>query len=81
MNITCKAAPKTGTIISILTDEGRLVDSFRAPTRNGLLYCVAHRTSKFTRRLQHGVEVALRFDEQDAANDHDHAEIKAEHAA
>jgi len=71
MHIECKAAPKTGTLISIFTDEGKEIDSFKAPTRNGFAYCVNHRTSKFTRRLQHGIDVAMRLDSQapDAAND------------
>lgn len=71
MKISCIAAPKTGTIISISTDDGKVIDSFRAPTRNGFQYCVMHRTSKFTRRLQHGVEIAMRLDgtAPEAAND------------
>lgn len=71
MLITCKQAPKTGTIISIFTDEGKEIDSFRAPTSNGFQYCVLHRTSKYTRRLQHGIDVAMRLDSQApaAAND------------
>lgn len=79
MHITCKAGEKAGTIISIFTDEGKEIDSFRAPTRNGFLYCVMHRTSKYTRRLQHGIDVAMRLDSQapSAANDADESHDKA----
>lgn len=62
MNITCVQKPISGSFIKIVTSHGRVVDSFDAPTSNGLLYCMAHKTGKYTRRLQMAVAIAARLE-------------------
>lgn len=63
MNITCTAKPSSGSVLTIATTQGQTVDSFDVPTRNGLIYCMNHKTSKFTRRLQMAVAIAARLED------------------
>jgi hypothetical protein len=64
--ITCNPKPVSGSCISITTKGGQLIDTFDVPTRNGLAYCMSHYTSKYTRRLRHGADIALRLENQPA---------------
>lgn len=66
MNITCNPKPVSGSSITIATKDGQIIDAFDVPTRNGLAYCMSHYTSKYTRRLRHGAEIALRLENQPA---------------
>lgn len=58
MKIECVSKTKSGSLISVSTDDGTIVDTFDVPTQNGMLYCLSRVTSKFTRRLEAGIAVA-----------------------
>lgn len=65
MKIECTSKSKSGSLISVSTDDGALVDTFDVPTQNGLLYCLSHTTGKFARRLQSGIAVADMMEQHD----------------
>jgi len=58
MKIECVSKSTSGSLISVSTDDGTIIDTFDVPTQNGMLYCLSHTTGKFARRLEAGIAVA-----------------------